>query len=646
MRRPIGHPKLLPNSSGGSVLIWILGIIFGGIFNLAQPVTFAATVGNPHSTSRLWVNPGIRNPYPVELQYPFVSENVPIVDVPVNKDSEILAVNKIRLTKFGINFEPSPFLLAKQEVPLKRTEVGRKIHRNIQSPRNLSLCSGGPCQIRETGALRHIGSRRAVESHPIRNWVSTLFFIKGQLRFAKFNPQLRSFLILRHLDLSGECFRGLFCGQCTYRRGFCRYSGGIDTFFENLKALPRQFHPAQSSLSRDLSSFGTLFGNSTATFHQISLFLDGPQGQTGNNDVNCRDVYDDPFGSQELLPRFLWGCLLAIVGFWLDMYCGRRWIDNHMRWWHRSLGLVGLILLCMGLTLLILGHAWPPKQECSAGSEYHPTFQHDGENVSQKYRLKMVDSETIPGMGENPRNTVRFLWQKWPPGICISMLAGAAAVFPIVTPSELTPIDKAKWIAGLGFLLVLELVIIFKERRRQDREFAEDQAKRDAAHFEQIKNLQELRQASDGHNSAVMRQFMAMNDPIGSLKRRAIDLSESILDFAYSRIQGKPSEPTYSYTYPGLQEWDSFYQDQSKIFEDQRKAAEYSRETWDMYQGRFYAKAVNIRDEFAKENLADDALNRALSQVLYTTVENTVRVVGERLGFLADKCNTKIIDQG
>jgi hypothetical protein len=106
-----------------------------------------------------------------------------------------------------------------------------------------------------------------------------------------------------------------------------------------------------------------------------------------------------------------------------------------------------------------------------------------------------------------------FTWQKWPPGACIAVVALAAAIIPIVTPTELTSIDKAKWIAGLGFLLVLELVIIFKEWKRQDKEFAEDQAKRDAAHFEQMKNLQELRQASEAHNVAVMRQFMRTFPP-------------------------------------------------------------------------------------------------------------------------------------
>ena len=240
------------------------------------------------------------------------------------------------------------------------------------------------------------------------------------------------------------------------------------------------------------------------------------------------------------------------------------------------------------------------------------------------------------------RTVVGFIWDKWPPGACIAGLALSAAIFPVVTPSALTPLDKAMWIFGFGFLSALELVIIFKERRRQDRVFAADQARRDAAHFEQMTNLQELRQASEGLNNAVMRQFMAMNDPIGSLKRRAIDLSESILDFAYSRIQGKPPEPTIRYMY--LSEplpWERFYQDQSEQFEAQRKASDYSRETWEMFQGRFKQRVVNIRDEFASENLIDPALEKALSPLLYTSTENTIRIIGERLGFLAAQCNTK-----
>jgi hypothetical protein len=48
------------------------------------------------------------------------------------------------------------------------------------------------------------------------------------------------------------------------------------------------------------------------------------------------------------------------------------------------LGLAGLILLCMGFTLLFFGHAWPPKQECSPQTEYRQTFQHDGGNVSRQ----------------------------------------------------------------------------------------------------------------------------------------------------------------------------------------------------------------------------------------------------------------------
>jgi hypothetical protein len=35
----------------------------------------------------------------------------------------------------------------------------------------------------------------------------------------------------------------------------------------------------------------------------------------------------------------------------------------------------------MGATLIIFGHAWPPKQECDKDSENRQLFQHDSEIV-------------------------------------------------------------------------------------------------------------------------------------------------------------------------------------------------------------------------------------------------------------------------
>jgi len=229
---------------------------------------------------------------------------------------------------------------------------------------------------------------------------------------------------------------------------------------------------------------------------------------------------------------------------------------------------------------------------------------------------------------------IGFVWAKWPPGICISVLALAAAIFPITTPSELTAIDKAKWIAGFGFLLVLELVIIFKERRAQDRSY-----------IEQMTRLDGLRQASEAHNTAVMRQFMAMNDPVDSLKKRALDLSELILDFIYARIQRKPEEPL-GYPYIMLEEdLHTYLQKSNERSAAQFRSFNYSEETRKLYLRRFQDKAVAIRDEFARHNLISEGLNSALDSASRGLVgDDLIRFIGEQIGNLAEKCNTKTPD--
>jgi len=61
-----------------------------------------------------------------------------------------------------------------------------------------------------------------------------------------------------------------------------------------------------------------------------------------------------------------------------------------MRWWDWSINLGSVAMFCIGLTLLIFGHAWPPKQECSKHSDHRQTFQHDAGNVSQVLYWKGV----------------------------------------------------------------------------------------------------------------------------------------------------------------------------------------------------------------------------------------------------------------
>jgi hypothetical protein len=169
------------------------------------------------------------------------------------------------------------------------------------------------------------------------------------------------------------------------------------TMFQFKLAL-RQFRLPHSLPSQFLCvfpRFSSIFG---LLIHRIGLTLDGPKSHPSNQNVNCRDVYDDPFRSEKPWQRFLFVCLLSVLGFSVAMFSGGRWIDNHMRWWHWLLALCGLLMCCIGLTLLIFGHAWTPNQECSTNSEYRQTFQHDAENVTQVSVLGMRDGENIAGM--------------------------------------------------------------------------------------------------------------------------------------------------------------------------------------------------------------------------------------------------------
>jgi len=115
--------------------------------------------------------------------------------------------------------------------------------------------------------------------------------------------------------------------------------------------------------------------------HQVGLALDSPKSQTGNNYIDYCDVYDDPFRSSPARQRFFAGCVLCVAGFFLSAWSGNRWVYNRARWWDCGPMISGLVLACMGATLMIFGHAWPPKQEPCNSYGNGQTLQHDRENV-------------------------------------------------------------------------------------------------------------------------------------------------------------------------------------------------------------------------------------------------------------------------
>lgn len=225
---------------------------------------------------------------------------------------------------------------------------------------------------------------------------------------------------------------------------------------------------------------------------------------------------------------------------------------------------------------------------------------------------------------------VALVWRKWPPGICISALALAAAIFPIVTPSELTPFDKTKWIAGLGFLLVLELVIIFKERKRQDKEFADDQVRRDAAHLEQLKSIEGMRIMTDARLTSLLRIAAASNDPVEGLKKRALQLSDSILEFIQNRLQETPDQP-----YPIQSYVMSTTPNQPYLYVDPyAKTLKFDQDTLAFYRARFSAKVEAILREFATQGIVDDWLN-----TYYATPAGSqiILMIGQRIGNLTER---------
>lgn len=210
------------------------------------------------------------------------------------------------------------------------------------------------------------------------------------------------------------------------------------------------------------------------------------------------------------------------------------------------------------------------------------------------------------------------LWRNWPPGACIAVLACAAALFPIVTPTELTAQDKAKWIASLGFLVVLELVVIFKERRAQDR-----------AYLKQLEGIEQMRTVTDARLTSLLRIAAAANDPIEGLKKRALQLSDSILEFVQNRLQSAPQETDLfqSYTSRMLNEPGYIY---VNTFGQSLK---YELDSVSFYKTRFIPTVQAILKEFADRGIVDEWLN-----VYYAMPagHSIIRVIGERLGALTE----------
>lgn len=117
-------------------------------------------------------------------------------------------------------------------------------------------------------------------------------------------------------------------------------------------------------------------------FHQISLSPNPRKHEVVDKHIHDCDVYDDPFRSGKAWQRFLWGSAFILLGFGF-VHVGERWVYYHMRWRGRTVCLTGLVAGSIGASLLVFGHAWPPKQEPCDHKVAEKQFWHDGKNVTR-----------------------------------------------------------------------------------------------------------------------------------------------------------------------------------------------------------------------------------------------------------------------
>jgi hypothetical protein len=238
----------------------------------------------------------------------------------------------------------------------------------------------------------------------------------------------------------------LYCGKCTLS-GCCRISGrssGVDCL------LP----------------------------HCVNLLLDGKQCHSGDKDVGNCYPHDDPIWPQKPNQCALIVCMLVICAFRLCRLTGNRWVRGRARWWDFVLMLSVYAVCGLGVGLLIFGRFFPPQQQkCSENTEYRQPFQHDGENVSQKY-IAVVGDQYYPFSGRAitakqrpPRMQMDHAWHTKITVSCITAVAIIEAAGEALSraPGVRGDFSAFGWLHYVPLLLLIIAGIAWLNGRRQSR---------------------------------------------------------------------------------------------------------------------------------------------------------------------------------
>jgi hypothetical protein len=207
---------------------------------------------------------------------------------------------------------------------------------------------------------------------------------------------------------------------------------------------------------------------------------------------------------------------------------------------------------------------------------------------------------------------IRDYWYRFPAGVSIAMMGLLAAAYPIFAPDPIPPREKAVWVACFFALMCLEIVVIFKERGRQDQSF-----------LAQIAKLDEIRSAYDAHSVALERLRRSVKS--GSLRDRALRLSESLLEFVHDRLENQPTM---------LGTWLNRTKSRAAgVLGSGNDVLRYHQETLSIYLERFSWNVLGVIEDFENHEIVDENLRNAANSPANT---GDIFFIGQRIGELAE----------
>jgi hypothetical protein len=213
-----------------------------------------------------------------------------------------------------------------------------------------------------------------------------------------------------------------------------------------------------------------------------------------------------------------------------------------------------------------------------------------------------------------------------PTGVPAVMMGITSFVYMFEPIVNLTPLTRALWIAAICLLGAAEIGAICRANNQRQQAFTSEMKQKDEQFEKIMKRFEQQGKASDSHELALLR----LTYPAEGVKKKALQLSESIADFIYERIRHLPPLPSVGNLISGTgsvkeKVWGS---------PEWQKVEAYEKTTFAEYDTRFSKKVREIRDAMAGMGLVDEQL-----ESLYQDPKESgyIRIIGERIGELAEK---------